>query len=89
MDDDGYLRFHTKITILGLDPSGYLCSGGNDCFSDTIQLEGVENNAIPVNFERCANDHLLLVRCSSRIFQFMDALLLPSPRGRRPTNKRP
>ena len=55
LEGEGYLKYNAKITLWGLNPSGYLCSGGNDSFSNTIQLEDVthDDNGAPAIFERC------------------------------------
>ena len=52
IDQDGYLQYYTKITILGVGTSGYLCSGGTGIAANTVELEEAIDDEMPRNFER-------------------------------------
>ena len=52
-DSDGYLQYHTKITILGVSTRGYLCSGGTGIATGAVELEEAVHDEMPRVFERC------------------------------------
>ena len=50
MDED-YLKYNTKITILGNETPGHLCS--SEIKSRSLQLEASNAGELPRSFERC------------------------------------
>ena len=51
--EDIYLQYNTKLTIVGVETNGYLCSRGRGIAPSTIELEQATDDEMPACFERC------------------------------------